>query len=142
MKTIRWMMVLEGEGDPAKVKAPFEVAAFARDYLRLHEKDRENFVVLILNTKNEIIAFETVTVGILNASLVHPREVFKPAIAASAASIIIVHNHPAGDPNPSDEDLLVTKRLMEAGAILGVPLKDHIIIGRDGYFSFQEGGKT
>ena len=133
-------MVMEGEGDPKKILGREDVARFAREFLFLHEKDREHFVVLLLNTKNEIMAHEIVTMGILDSSLVHPREVFKPAIAGSAASIIVIHNHPAGNPEPSPEDMAVTMRLCQAGYLLGIPLRDHIIVGGNNYFSFKEGG--
>jgi len=136
MKTIRWQLVMEGPPDvfPVDIDKRMHFGGYA-------DKDRECFVVFLLNNKNHIIAEELVTVGILNASLVHPREVFKSAITASAASIIIAHNHPSGDTGPSAEDRVVTKRLKEAGAILGIPLLDHVISGPLAkYFSFKEEG--
>ena len=95
----------------------------------LNGVDREHFVVILLNRKNGIIGINTVSVGDLSSSIVHPREVFKPAIVAGAASIIVAHNHPSGDPAPSRDDINVTKRLKEAGDILGINVLDHIIIG-------------
>jgi len=93
---------------------------------------------LLLDTKNRIIAEELVSVGILDASIIHPREVFKSAIKASSNSVILVHNHPSGDCTPSKEDEEVTKILENAGDLLGINVLDHIIIGKDNYYSFKE----
>src|ERR687890_711967 len=106
---------------------------------RIANLDRENFVVVLLNTKNEVLGFPTVSVGTLSASLVHPREVFKPAIRASAAGVILAHNHPSGRVGPSREDREVTKRLKEASEIIGIEVLDHVILGA-GYFSMKEHG--
>lgn len=101
--------------------------------------DREMFLVASLNTKNEPTQIEVVSVGSLNASIVHPREVFKSAILANAASIICAHNHPSGDLKPSKEDIEVTKRLVEAGKLLGIEVLDHIILNDEGeYKSIRE----
>ena len=102
--------------------------------------DREHFVVLHLNGKNQVVAQETISIGSLNQSIVHPREVFKGAVLNSSAAIICVHNHPSGCPLPSPEDKAITKRLKEASEILGIRLFDHLIIGSKKYFSFVEGG--
>lgn len=102
--------------------------------------DREHFRVMLLNTKNRVLGLETVSIGSLNASLVHPREVFKKAIQRSAAAIILMHNHPSGDPSPSPEDLQITDRLCEAGRVIGIEILDHIIIGDHVYASFKEKG--
>ena len=102
--------------------------------------DREMFVVACLNTKNEIANLSVVHMGSLNASIVHPREVFKTAILSNSASIICAHNHPSGHPEPSREDIEVTKRLAEAGKILGIELLDHIIIGEETFYSLKERG--
>lgn len=99
--------------------------------------DREKFIAVHLNAKNRIISYEVVSVGSLNASLVHPREVFKAAILSNAASIILSHNHPSGDPNPSNEDLQLTKRLEEAGKLLGIEVLDHIIFAGKSFYSFK-----
>ena len=96
---------------------------------------------LLMNTKNQVLAIKTVSVGDLSSSIVHPREVFKDAVLASAASLIIAHNHPSGDPTPSAEDIAVTRRLMDAGEILGIELLDHIIIGDGVFVSLKERGK-
>jgi len=104
----------------------------------LQDKKKEHFYALLLDTKNRIISEETISVGILDASLIHPREVFKSAIKASSNSIILVHNHPSGDCKPSKEDEEVTKILENAGELLGINVLDHIIIGKDNYHSFKE----
>jgi len=118
------------------IKGPQDVARLLMDQMRF--LDREVFRTVSLNVKNRIIAIDTVSVGSLNSSLVHPREVFKDPIRRSAAAIILVHNHPSGDPSPSEEDVGVTRRLVEAGRILGIQVLDHIIIGDGVYFSFKE----
>jgi DNA repair protein RadC len=119
------------------ISSPADVERLLRG--RIANLDRENFVVVLLNTKNEVIETPTVSVGTLSASLVHPREVFKPAIRASAASVILAHNHPSGKVEPSREDREVTKRLGEAADVLGIEVLDHIIVG-DGYFSMKAHG--
>jgi DNA repair protein RadC len=117
------------------ISSPEDVDGLLRG--RIAHLDRENFVVVLLNTKNEVIEFPTISVGTLSASLVHPREVFKPAIRASAAGIVLAHNHPSGKVGPSREDREVTSRLKEAAGIIGIELLDHVILG-DGYFSMKE----
>lgn len=104
----------------------------------LKNKLKENFYILLLNTKNGIISRELISQGTLNGSLVHPREVFKPAIKKSANSIILVHNHPSGNTKPSEDDILITNRLVKAGNILGIKVLDHLIIGDGDFFSFKE----
>ena len=101
---------------------------------------RECFGVVYLSTKNRAIHSEIVSIGTLNARIVHPREVFKPAIVLSSASVIVVHNHPSGDPTPSNDDIELAKRLAEAGKILGIELLDHVIVGNGGYISLKERG--
>jgi DNA repair protein RadC len=101
--------------------------------------DREHFVVMLLDQKNQAIGLHTVSIGSLTASIVAPREVFKVAILANCANILIAHNHPSGDPQPSKEDRAITQRLKEAGALLGISVLDHIVVGADGrYFSFTD----
>ena len=119
------------------VSSPTDVDRLLRG--RITNLDRENFVVVLLNIKNEVIGAPTVSVGTLSTSLVHPREVFKPAIRASAASVILAHNHPSGKVEPSLEDREVTRRLREAAGILGIEVLDHVIMG-DGYYSMKEHG--
>jgi len=99
---------------------------------------KEHFKIVMLDTKNQIIGIEDISVGSLNSSIVHPREVFKEAIVRSSAAIILVHNHPSGDPTPSKEDIAITKRLVEGGEILGIKVLDHIIIGNNKYISLKE----
>ncbi|MEE6449662.1 DNA repair protein RadC [Gottfriedia acidiceleris] len=120
------------------IKSPDDCANFMMDEMRFLEQ--EHFVCLYLNTKNQVIARETIFKGSLNASIVHPREVFKEAFRRSASSIICLHNHPSGDPTPSREDIEVTKRLVECGKIIGIELLDHIIIGEHKYVSLKEKG--
>lgn len=104
----------------------------------LKHSDREKFICLHLNAKNRLISYEVVSVGSVNMSVVHPREVFKGAILSNAVSIICLHNHPSGDPNPSQEDKLITERLSQAGKILAIAVLDHIIIAGDSFYSFSE----
>jgi DNA repair protein RadC len=107
---------------------------------RLREKKKEYFYCLCLDTKHRIIQEHLVSVGILDASLIHPREVFNPAIKASSHAVILVHNHPSGEAEPSINDKEVTKVLMEAGRVVGIEVLDHIIIGKNGYVSMKEKG--
>jgi len=102
--------------------------------------DKEQFRTVLLNTKNQVVGIEVISVGSLNESIVHPREIFKPAVRKSAAAVILAHNHPSGDPNPSAEDVEVTRRLIEAGGILGIEVLDHVVIGDDRFFSLREAG--
>lgn len=121
------------------IRRPTDIFDLAKRYLE--GADREHFVVIMLDVKNSIIGINTVSIGVLNASLVHPREVFKPAIIAGSASIILVHNHPSGDPAPSQDDLMLTDRLRDAGELLGINVTDHVIIGDDRYVSLKERGQ-
>lgn len=105
----------------------------------LEYETKEYFIALHLDGKNRILAVDICSVGSLNQSIVHPREVFKTALLSSAAAIILMHNHPSGDPTPSSEDLEVTRRLREAGALLGIKVLDHLVIGST-YYSFVERG--
>ena len=106
--------------------------------LRDHRK--EHFVIFYLDSRNQEIKREIISVGSLNANLVHPREVFEPAVRNLAAQIILAHNHPSGDPEPSEDDLLLTKKLVESGKILGIEVIDHIIVAKDNFFSFKNKG--
>lgn len=108
--------------------------------LFLADKDREYFIVASLDTKNQPVSINICHIGSLNASIVHPREVMKSAILSNAASIIVGHNHPSGQPEPSKEDIDVTKRLVEAGKIIGIDVIDHIIVGDETYTSLKEKG--
>ncbi|KAA0808411.1 DNA repair protein RadC [Bacillus licheniformis] len=108
--------------------------------LFLADKDREHFIVAPLNTKNQPVSINVCHIGSLNASIVHPREVMKSAILSNAASIIVGHNHPSGLPEPSKEDIEVTRRLAEAGKIIGIDVLDHIIVGDESFISLKEKG--
>ncbi len=103
----------------------------------IRDNKKEHFVVFYLDTRNQKIQREIISIGTLNANLIHPREIFEPAICHSAAQIIISHNHPSGDVNPSEDDLRVTKRLVEAGNILGIEIIDHVIVSQNSFLSLK-----
>ncbi len=132
---------LEGYPEPGKklsVKTPDEVVGLVRG--RLRGKNKEHFLVLLLDTRGQLIKFSEISVGSLDSSIVHPREVFKEAISASAASVIFVHNHPSGNPEPSEDDIKLTERLAQAGEIMGIDVLDHIIIGDKNFLSLKSKG--
>jgi len=120
------------------IRTPEDVKNIVMEEMRYF--DREHFRALYLDRKGGLLAVEDVSVGGLHSSLVHPREVFKTAVKKSAASIIIVHNHPSGDPTPSEEDVEVTRRLIEAGKIMGIEILDHVVIGENTYCSLKARG--
>ena len=129
-------IVLESRREKKKVSSPLDIVDyFMADMCRLK---KEHFKIAMLDTKNHIIGTEEISVGNLNSSIVHPREVFKEAIRRSSSSIILVHNHPSGDPTPSREDINITKRLTECGELLGIKVLDHIIIGDMKHISLKE----
>jgi len=130
-------MIREVEVSNTRYGCSKEVADsdIAKDILK---SDREKFICIHLNIKNQIVSFEVASTGSLTSSIVHPREVYKGAILSNAASVIFMHNHPSGDPEPSDDDIEITKRLEKAGEILGINVLDHIIVARSGYYSFKE----
>ena len=115
-----------------------DAMALLRRYLE-HE-DREHFVTLMLDVKNQVIGIHTVSIGNLNSAIVSPREVFKAAILANAASIILGHNHPSGDPTPSQADIAMTREVIDAAKVLRLSVHDHVIVGRDGLTSFRAQG--
>lgn len=123
---------------PSAIRSPGDAADILSEQLRYLQK--EHFICLFLDTKNQIIAQETLSMGSLNASIVHPREVFRAAIKCSSASIVCAHNHPSGDPSPSPEDITLTARLVQAGEIVGIDVLDHLIIGDGRYVSLKEKG--
>ena len=131
---------LNGTGCRSKLKvsSPDDVAHLLDE---MSDLEQEEFRVILLNTKNRVIRILTVSVGSVNASIVHPREVLKPAIVASAASIILVHNHPTGDPTPSNEDIDLTTRFAKCCELIGIDLLDHVIIGDGCHCSMKEEGK-
>lgn len=120
------------------IKSPDSAAGLLMDEMRF--LDREHFKIVLLSTKNHVLSIETISIGSLNSSIVHPREVFKHAIRRSAAAIILAHNHPSGDPTPSHEDIEITSRLVEAGKIIGIDVLDHLVIGSNHYVSLKERG--
>lgn len=125
-----------------RVRTPEDVARLCSD---IRDLAQETFHVLMLNAKNNLVNRVMATVGIVDASLVHPREVFRQAVAENAAAVVLVHNHPSGDPTPSAEDVRITRQVVEAGRILGILVMDHIIIGREsdgsrGFLSMREQG--
>lgn len=120
------------------IRSPEDCANYCMDEMRF--LSQEHFVCLYLNTKNQVLHKQTIFIGSLNASIVHPREVYKEAFRRSAASIICLHNHPSGDPQPSREDIEVTKRLVECGKIIGIELLDPVIIGDQKFISLKEKG--
>jgi len=119
-----------------KITSPQDVAEMFIPLLK--DELKERFLLICLNSANKIIKFETISIGNLNSSIVHPREIFKAAIENSSASVILMHNHPSGNPEPSTEDISITKKLVEAGKMLDIPVFDHIIIAGNSYTSFVE----
>lgn len=144
------------DSDPEKMKAVWEIARrYAGKRTRIYLKPRdvweelrdirghhkEHFVCFFLNTRNQEIQRELVSMGTLNRNLVHPREVFRPAVLENAAAVIVAHNHPSGALMASDEDRALTRRLLQAGKLLGIELLDHIIVTKDGFHSMKERGE-
>ncbi|MCD4703781.1 MAG: DNA repair protein RadC [Methanosarcinaceae archaeon] len=121
-----------------KIRSPGDV--YSMLYPKLRELKKERLTTLHLNTKNEVLREEVVSIGSLNANIVHPREVFRSALMEASASVILTHNHPSGDPSPSREDIAVTKKLVEGGKILGIEVLDHVIIGDGRYVSLKDEG--
>jgi len=120
------------------ITSPENAAALVMEEMR--HLDREHFYALFLNTKNHLLAREVISIGTLNSSAIHPRELFKTAIRRSAAAVILVHNHPSGDPTPSRQDIEATNRLVEAGNIVGIEVIDHLVIGDNKFTSFKTKG--
>lgn len=129
---------LEPELENLNIKDPQNVVKAIRASIR--DKAKEHFKLILLNTRNKIIGISTISIGTLSANSVHPREVFKDAIMHNTASVVLAHNHPSGDPEPSKEDIAITKRLVESGKILGIEVLDHIVIGKNSFCSFKEKG--
>ena len=126
----------QGIHDNIKVNRPEIIANLVMDTMKHLEK--EHFDIAILDTKNQIISIDNVSIGTLNSSIVHPRDVFNIAIKKSANALILIHNHPSGDPTPSKEDISITNRLIETGEIVGIKVLDHIIIGNERFLSMKE----
>ena len=131
-------VVKSARGEIKTVRSPADAAGLVMEDMK--HLDREHFRVILLDSKNSVISVETVSIGTVNASLVHPREVLKPALEKSATCMILVHNHPTGNVSPSREDILLTRRFEKCGRILGIEVVDHIIIGDGTYTSMKEGG--
>jgi DNA repair protein RadC len=125
-------------GEKPLVRTPEEVVSLVKGNLK--GKKKEHFQVVLLDTRSQLIKVSEISVGSLDTSIVHPREVFKEALSASAASVIFVHNHPSGDPSPSDDDVQLTRRLAEAGDVMGIDVVDHVIIGDNRFISLKREG--
>jgi DNA repair protein RadC len=119
-----------------RITSPEDVANIFIPLFR--DEVKERFMVVCLNSANKIIAYDTISIGNLNSSVVHPREIFKTALEQNAASIILLHNHPSGNPDPSNEDIAITKKLVESGKIMDIPVYDHLILAGSNYTSFVE----
>ncbi len=128
------------EHNGEKVKSPSMIYETIKSVMQQMDPDREHLLNVMLNTKNQIIGIEIIAIGTLNACICHPREVFFPAVANKAASIIIAHNHPSGDPTPSAEDITVAQKIKDGGKLLGIDLLDSIVIGVDSYVSLMDDG--
>lgn len=128
----------EGPAERGRIRTPADV--YDRCAPTMRDLPHEEFRVLLLNTQHAVLREETVTRGILDGSIVHPREVFRAAIVEAAAAVLLVHNHPSGDPAPSAEDRAVTRQLAEAGKLIGIPVLDHVVIGDGRWVSFVEAG--
>ncbi len=128
------------ESEPARerrrISGPLDVHARLAPLLR--DRRQEEFWAIYLDSQNRVLVERCITIGLLNSSLVHPREVFAPALSHAAASLILAHNHPSGDPEPSAEDVAVTAHLVESGRLLGIPVRDHVVLGSRGYVSMME----
>jgi DNA repair protein RadC len=130
----RRMFAREDPEAPPSVRGPEDVVRLTKSIRRAR---KEHFVALFLNARHQVIKQETISIGTLNASLVHPREVFQPAVGESAAAVILVHNHPSGDPSASEEDIQLTGRLVQAGRIMGIEVLDHIIVCANSWLSLK-----
>ncbi|MCL2142082.1 MAG: DNA repair protein RadC, partial [Methanimicrococcus sp.] len=124
------------EGPKFKIKTPEDIYQFI--YPKIREEKKEKFIILCLDSKHQVIFEQIVFIGSLDISIVHPREIFKTALLESAAAIILVHNHPSGDPTPSKEDIEITKRLVDSGKLIGISILDHIIIGDGNFISLKQ----
>jgi DNA repair protein RadC len=143
LKLATWSVVREpGQPSPRNLDSPSAVAELTRDFVRSRDDGREHFWCVLLDAKLRYLLHTEVSVGTLTASLVHPREIFGPAVREGAASVVLAHNHPSGDPTPSREDLRLTRQLFDAGKLLDVPVHDHVIVGNgtDMWVSLAERG--
>lgn len=144
IQNVRLKLVRENIGEyrvnEFTIESPKTVVKVIEDSLQLREEPQEHFVVMFLDNKNKVIGLDTISIGTVNATLVSPREIFIKALMINSVSIILCHNHPSGNSTPSKEDEDVTKRVVEAGKIIGVGVLDHIIIGQYNHYSFKEYG--
>lgn len=137
---VRTKLVIEGQNEYKPLQ--FSNSAEVYDsFKKLRESDKERFYSILLDTKNKVIGVDMVSQGSVDSSPVHPREVYKSALLSSASSVIFVHSHPSGDPEPSISDKEITKQLKEAGELLGIEVLDHVIIGQGEYYSFADKGE-
>jgi DNA repair protein RadC len=132
---IEWILK-ERAGEYKTIQSPQDI--YENYHHKFDQEVKEKFIVFFLDSFNGIIGSDTISIGTLNSSIIHPREVFRAAVQLPCASIVIAHNHPSGNLEPSNEDLQITKQMIEAGKILGIPIHDHIIFTRKGYTSFAE----
>jgi len=145
-KAAQIMAVFEIAKRISTIKQPFrlkiENSKDIRDYLmgKMKNLKKEHLIGLYLDTRNHLIKEETISIGTLNSSLIHPREIFRSAVIEACASVILVHNHPSGDPTPSKDDITVTKKIIKASEVIGIELLDHVIIGNERYVSLKEDG--
>lgn len=130
-------VLLGQQEDTTVVETPEDVYSLSK---RIHRLKKEHFLAYLLDARNAVIAEETISIGTLTIAVVHPREVFEPAVRHSAAGIVLVHNHPSGDPTPGDEDRRLTERLVQAGKLMGIEILDHVIVTHNGYTSLKELG--
>jgi DNA repair protein RadC len=135
---IKQLMALEATEKSIKITAPAMILPFIEKY---RNRKQEEFVIISLNGSHEVIKVRAISKGLINRTLVHPREVFRMAIRDNSAAIILVHNHPSGNPAPSQEDKEISKRMKAAGVIIGIEVMDHIVIAKRGYYSFLEEGE-
>jgi DNA repair protein RadC len=128
----------DNESEIEYLKSPKDIADFARPFIG--DLDREILFAIMLNTKNRIIGVEKVSIGTINSSLLHPREILKGAVLNNSATYALCHFHPSGDPTPSNDDLIVTQRMKEVGELMGIPILDHVILGKNDYVSLKQRG--
>lgn len=141
IQKVKLEMVHEStDSEKVEVSSPEDVWRLDLLQSELANSDREKFLCLHLDQKHAVVSYEVVSVGSLNSSVVHPREVFKAAILANSSSIVLCHNHPSGDPRPSADDICLTQRLVEAGELLGISVVDHVVFGRDDFSSLRAEG--
>jgi DNA repair protein RadC len=145
LKLATWMVVRKTDApSPRTLNRPADTALLAQELVRAQDDDKEHFWVILLNTKHRYLMHTEVSTGSQSASLVHPREVLGPAVREGAAKMLLVHNHPSGDPTPSAEDRELTRRLKEGGTLLGIEVLDHVIVGNGTgrWMSFQDCGEV